>query len=66
MMNVYLLEFQFPDRRQVDHTVAFSRREAEARAQRLLQKGLVAAAWIIPLRRGRSIPLHSTDSNFSP
>jgi hypothetical protein len=54
-MRTYLIEFEFPDRRQIDRTIALTRIEAENRARRLIGSGIARAARLIPLHHGRPI-----------
>lgn len=57
MSRLYILEIEFPDRRQLDRTIALSRSEAMSRAHRLVDDGTVLAVRLIPLRAGRPIRL---------
>jgi hypothetical protein len=53
-MQIYLIEFQFVDRRQVDRVVALSRAEGQRRAHRVVDEGIALSARLIPLKSGRA------------
>jgi hypothetical protein len=58
---MYLIEFEFADRTQLDRTIALTRVDAERRAHRLVDDGTAQFARLIPIRLGRAILIRRSE-----
>ena len=62
---MYLIEYEFADRTQLDRTIALTRAEAERRAHRLVDDGTAQLARLIPIRRGRAISIKRRETSVA-